>query len=890
LISRDRTEGDLDDELRAFLDAAVEHKRQSGMGRKEALRAARLELGRDASVKDAVREVGWESSLENVWRDVAYAWRSLARAPAFTTIAVLTLGLGVGANAAIFSVVHTLLLKSLPYKDSDRIARLVMVVPAAESPTKQPLRASLGLTHADIDDVRRRTRSLSHVGSAGAILRALTGKEEGARLFGSRVSASTFDMLDARPMLGRRLSPTDEAPETEPVVVLSYAAWQRFFGGNRDIVGEVVTLDSVVGPRSQYRHVVVGVMAREFQYPDRQTQFWVPFQRGAAAASAPLRGPLVARLADGVSLQAASAEVSTVLRDIRPEARATRYELVLEQSELVEPVRPALVMLTVAVGLVLLIACVNVANLLLARTAARQREMAVRVAIGAGRARLVRQMLTESALLAAAGGVLGTAFASGGIRLLHYLATTVSRVDLAPGLAFPRIEEIGLSWPVMAFTAAICVVTGLLFGMAPALATSQADPILALRRDDLSIGGSTGVRAPGMRQSLVVAEIGLAMMLLVGGGLLIRSFMNLAAVNPGYEPENVLTFQVSLPSVRYSDSSLKAFAEDLVARLRSIPGVQAAAYANQLPMVNLSDSAGGLWTSPDPKRPPSPGGVDARFVSRDYLRVMGIRLIAGRSFADGDREGQPRVLLVNRAMVGRVFDGRSPVGRTVFVGRDMTPWQIVGVVEDVRQFSLDRDPEPQFFADLRQSPGAGPLFPVGAYYAVRTAAAPNAIVANIRSVVRDLDGEAALFNVAPLNTLVASTIARPRLYAVLLGIFAAVGVALAVIGIYGVMSYSVTCRTREIGIRMSLGAARRDVLGLVLGQSLVATAVGIALGLAGAAAVSRYLEALLFEVTPLDGPTFVGVSMLFALVATLASYVPARRAAHVNPLVAFRSE
>src|SRR3989442_4289831 len=775
----------------------------------------------------------------------------------------------------------------MPHTDPNRFQRLIISDPATESPTKRPLRASLGLTSAEIADVKSRVRTLSQVGSAGPILRGLSGKEEAARLQGSRVSAAVFDMLDARPMFGRVFAAQDEVPGAEPVIVLSYGAWRRFFQGTPDIVGSVVTMDSVLGPRIQYRYTVVGVMPQGFEYPDRQTQFWLPFQGIALAGNAPLRGPLVARLADGISIQAATAEIGSVLRGVRPEAPATRYELVREQSELVGPVRPALLVLTAAVGFVLLIACVNVANLLMARTAARQREMAIRIAIGAGRVRLIRQMLTESTLLALLGGMAGTPLAVGGIRLFQQLATTVSRVDLSPGLAFPRLEEVGIDTSVLAFTIATCLVTGLLFGLAPALVHSQLDPVRGLRGDNSTTLGS---RRSGIPQFLVIAEVGLAMILLVGGGLLIHSFMKLSTVNPGYDPENVLTFQVSLPSARYPDARLKVFAEDMVTRLRSVRGIQAAAYANQLPMVNLRDTAGGLWTTPDSMRPPTPAGPDARFVSRDYFRVFGIRVVAGRGFTENDREGQPRVLLVNQALVNREFAGENPIGRPVFVGRDVAPWEIVGVVDDVRQFGLDRDPEPQFFAELRQWSGTGPLFPVGAYYAVRTTADLDAIIGNVREVVRGLGDEATLFNIAPMHELVASTISRPRMYAVLLGIFAVVGVALALIGIYGVMAYSVSRRTREIGIRMSLGAKRSDVLGLVLRQSFALTAIGIGFGLAGAAAVSRCLEGMLFGLTPLDRSTYVAVSVMFVAVAALASYVPARRAANIDPLITLRSE
>jgi putative ABC transport system permease protein len=824
---------------------------------------------------------------DSLWRDLVYAARSFARSPGFTAVAVLTLGIGIAANTAVFSIVYAVLLKPLPYKDSGRMVRLFMNAPPSESPSKRQFRGPLGLTADQIDEVKARARTLSHVGTASGTLRGLRGKEEAGRLQGATASASVFEMIDAKPAMGRGFAAADEQPGAEPVVVLSHAAWQRFFGGDPNIIGTVVTMDSALGPRVEFRYTVVGVMPPEFAYPDTLTYFWLPFQR-ATPTGTRRTGPLVARLADGASIEAATAEVASVVRALRPEAPETRYELAHEQRELVQPVRQALLVLMGAVGFVLLIACVNVANLLLARTASRQREIAVRVAIGAGRARLIRQMLTESVLLAGLGGTAGIVLAVGAVRLLKTLATTMTRIDVSPG-SFPRIDSVGIDPSVLAFTVASCVVVGILFGLAPALMHSQIDPVRALKGETATIQRRFLGRLH-LGHALVVAEVSLAMILLVGGGLLARSFLKLSTVDPGYVADNVLTFQVSLPVSRYPNPRLRSFAEDLVAQLRALPGVQSAAYANQLPMVNLSDTAGGLWDTPDPNRAPTPIGPDARFVSRDYLSVFGIRVLAGRGFGDGDGEGQPRVLLVNQALVNSSFNGESPIGRTMFVGKDVVPWEIVGIVDDVRQFGLDRAPTPQFFADLRQWSGMGAYFPIGAYYAVRISGDPENVLPGIRAIVSGLDPEAALFSIAPMSSVVANTIARPRLYASLLGTFALAGLVLALIGIYGVMSYAVTQRTREIGIRVSLGAARRDVLTLVLGQSLALTAIGIGLGLVGAVLVSRYLETMLFGVTRLDTATFAAVALTFVVVAALASYVPARRATKVDPLVALRCE
>lgn len=883
---RDSLDRDVDDELQSFVEASTERHMQRGLSLEEAVRAARREIGSETSVKQAVHESGWETHVDAVWRDLVYAVRSFSRAPMFTIVAVLTLGIGIGANTAIFSVVHGVLLKPMPYADSERLVRLYMNMPASESPSKRPLRAARGLTAHQIDEVRAKVRAFSHVGTASATLRGLPSIEEAARLQVAGVSASIFEMIGARAALGRVFTTQDEAPASPPVIILSHAAWQRYFGGNPDIVGTELSMDSVLGPRVEYRYTVIGVMPVDFAYPDRQTVFWLPF-RTATATGAPQSGPLVARLADGVAVEAALAELTPLLRALRPEAPETRYELAFDQQELVAPIRPAVLVLMAAVGFVLLIACVNVANLLLARSAARQREMAVRVALGAGRGRLIRQMLVESLLLAALGGIVGSVIASGGVSVLKTMATTMTRIDLSPG-GFPRVDSIGIDATVLAFTLLLCLVTGLLFGIAPAILHSQVDPVRGLKGDHGAARSGLFARF-GLRQSLVVAEVSLATVLLVGGALLARSFFALATVNPGFDAEQVLTFQVSLPNARYTNPQLKLFAEDLATRLRAVPGVQSAAYSNQLPMVNLTDTGGGLFVTPDASRPATPLGPEIRLVSRDYLQVFGTRVLAGRGLQESDDAGRPRAMLVNQATVNSFFSGENPIGRQVFVGRDVVPWEVVGVVEDVRQYGLDRLPSSQYFVDMRQWTGISVVFPVSPYFAVR-ADDLKSLVPSVREVVMAVNAEAALFNVAPMTALVDNNIARPRLYAVLLGAFGFSGLALALIGIYGVMAYTVTQRTREIGIRMSLGAAHRDVLDLVMRQSLMLTAIGVALGLAGAAVASRYVEALLFGVTPLDVLTFAAVAASFVIVAGLAAYVPARRAARVDPLIALRCE
>ncbi len=813
---------------------------------------------------------------------IRHSIRALGRAPGFTSVAVLTLALGIGANTAIFTVVHGVLLKPLHYQRADRLVRLYENVPASENRDGRPRRRG-AFSRSELRELQQHAHALSHVAGHSWSIMTLTGQREAVRVQVAPVSPEMFSMVGAAPLLGRLLEPADAA-RGDAVVILSHSLWRQHFAGDPNVVGRTITLNGVI-PRSDAKpYTVVGVMSAAFQFPVAETpwQLWMPLAPAGSGA-----GPIVARLADGSSMESAAAEAAAIVLGLRGHAEAAaaaqastppRFEWAGVKDEAVAPVKPALVVLMIAVGFVLLIACVNVANLLLARTSARRREIAIRIALGASRGRIVRHLFTESAVLAILGGVLGIGVAIAGVRILRVLAETAARVDLGTaGASFPRLDDIGLDPAVLAFTIAVSVLTALVCGLGP-----------AVRHSRLSGFDLRPTRARGV---LVVAEIAMAMMLLVSGGLLMRSFVKLASIDPGFVADRVITFQIALPVDRYPAVRLKAFAEEVVDRVRAIPGVRGAAYANQLPFVSLRDTAGGLRRTPDPQAPPAPDGADARFVSRDYLTVMGIHQIAGRGLTDRDGEGQPRVLVINQALARRDFPNENPIGQTVYIGRRPDPWQIVGIVEDVRQFGLDRAPEPQFFADMRQWPETGLLlFPVGAYYALRIEADPAPVVADVRRVVREIDAEAGLFNVASMDQLVSTTIARPRMYAVLLTIFAGVGVVLAAVGIYGVLAYSVSQRTREIGIRMALGAQRSSVVALVLGESAALTAVGIALGVAGAAAATRYLEGMLFGLTPLDPATFVAVSLLFAAVAALAAWVPARRATAVSPLTALRCE
>jgi putative ABC transport system permease protein len=895
LFFRRRMERDMVDEFQFHLHARTEDLIAGGVSRHEAEARALREFGDQVRWKEWGREARGLQFLDDLRQDAAYAVRQLAAAPLFTAAAVLTLALGIGATTAIFSVVNAVLLRPLPYKDSDRLVRFVdnffPLGPANAPPLRVP-----GMDLGDFTALRTATRTLSHVAMFSPISVAWTGRDEAIRLQASQVSPALFPMLGVRPWLGRTFEPGEDDQGARAVAVLSYATWQRYFSGNPNIVGQELTIDGT-------RRLVIGVMPAGFAFPDAQNQLWVPFVPPVLPPAARMGRPAIGRVKDGVLLQAAAAEINTILppppSTDRERRVRTRFDLVPMQDWLVEPVKPALLMLAAAVGCVLLIACVNVANLLLARTAAREREIAIRLALGAGRGRVIRQLLTESVVMAVLGASVGTGLAFGGVRLLRTLAATLPQRDLANVVSLPRIDEIGIDAQVLLFTLAIAASTGMLFGIAPAVRHSRPNSMTVLHDGSSSpTAGFDVFRRPRLQGLLIVAETATAMMLFVGGGLLMRSFVKLWNVDPGYDLADVVTFQVVLPQRRYSPAQYVTVAEQISARLQSAPVLRSAGYASFLPMVNGRGPTS-LRTTPDPsKQPPPPPGPPSPDrpvlvpVSRDFLSAVGIHLIAGRGFTEADDAGQPRVMIINRTVARSGFLGENPIGTHVYLG-GADPIEIVGIVEDIRQFGLDKDPIAQVFVDFRQFPPSAIALSLGRFplwYAARSDGRRGGVIASIRAMVRQVEPDATVDDIATMQQLVSDSISRPRFYAVLLGFFATVGVTLAAVGIYGVTAYSITRRTREIGIRMALGAAPSDVLSLVLGQTLALTVGGITLGLVGAVAFTRYLAGLLFGLTPLDPTTFVAVALVFGAVAISAALVPGRRATNVDPLVALRYE
>ena len=810
--------------------------------------------------------------MDTLLQDLRFALRGLLRRPGFTAAVVATLALGLGANAAIFSVVNAVLLRPLPYADPDR---LVMVW------GRYPDFGRTGTSLPDFTDWQRGT-----VGSFGSFEQLaamhgtafnLTGLGEPEQLRGDRVSANFFTTLGVRPALGRGFLPEeDRTGGDDDVVVLSHGFWERRFGGDPKVVGREVQL-------SGRPYTIVGVAPKGFRFL-REVDVWAPARMDTAAMMERRRSEYLTvfgRLKRDVPLERARADLATVLRRVAEEYPETnsqlRSEVISMKEDLVGNVRPALLVFSGAVGLVLLIACANVANLLLARAAAREREVAVRVALGAARGRLVRQLLTESVLIALLGAAVGLVVA--------VWAVSALRAGSPEGL-LPRLAEVRIDPSVVAFSLALAVATGLLFGLAPAMRLAGGGLHDALKEG--ARGGSSG-GATRFRNGLVLGEVAVAVVLLVGAGLLVRSFERLNRVDPGFNPRGVLTYGVVLPRAKYdSIATVPPVFTRLLERTRSIPGVQAAALSNTLPM-----GGSGYVTFYIEGRPQTADGqvtedVQPFSVTPDYFRVLGIPLRRGRLIEPQDVDGAPRVAVINEEMHRRYFGDRDPIGARVTFGDPedtaSTWFTVVGVVGNVAQEGLTAKPYAQLYRPLFQVPQRG------VWMSVRTAGEPMAVASATRAALKAVDPDVPANEVRTMEDRIAENIAQPRVSVALLGSFSGVALLLAAIGIYGVVSYTVAQRTREIGIRMALGARREGVLRLVIGQGLAPVAAGVAVGLALALAATRLMSSLLYGVSATDPLTFGAVALFLGAVALVATYIPARRATRVDPLVALRYE
>ena len=809
------------------------------------------------------------SWLADLLHDLRYAVRLQRKNPGFTIVAVIALALGIGANTAIFSVVNTVLLRPLPYKDPER---LVMVWEDA-SRHGYPRDTPAAANYVDWRDQNQVFESMAAIADTSF---NLTGAGDPERLEGRRVSANLFPLLGVDPQIGRVFTAAEDQPGAQRVVLLSYALWQRRFGGDPNIVGRALTLNGE-------SHVVVGVMPARFQLPSSDDQAWVPiaFTQQETGNRGRHYLQVLARLKPGVSLTQAQSEMSTIAARLQQQYPQFNTELGAAvqplQEHLVGDIKPALLILLGAVGLVLLIACANVANLLLARAAVRQKEIAVRVALGARRWRLIRQFLTESVLLSTLGGLVGLAIAYGGLVLLKaFIPENISQA-----------REISIDLKVLGFTFLVSVVTGVVFGLAPAVQAARFNQI-----DTLKEGGrdaATGGGGKVLRGLLVTAEVAISLVLLIGAGLLINSFLRLRNVDPGFRPDNLLTMKIVLPEPKYAEIERRsAFYTDLIQRVQSLAGVRSAAVTTNLPLYRQGNSIG-ISIEGQPAPPPGQERiVVTRIISPGYFDTMGIPLLRGRQLTDQDTETTPNAVVISETMARRYWPGEDAIGKRIAAGRVRSPedWiQVVGVVKDVRQFELTAEPRPQMYLSYRQAGFFDPRDLV-----VKTDVDPSSLAATVRKAVWEIDKDQPVSNIQTMEAILADSIARQRFSMLLLAIFAAVALVLAGVGIYGVMSYSVAQRTHEIGIRMALGAQTGAVLKLAVGYGMKLVIAGIVIGLIAAFALTRVMSTLLFGVTATDPATFTLISLLLIAVAALASYVPARRATRVNPIIALRYE
>ncbi|MDT5272060.1 MAG: hypothetical protein QOH49_4246 [Acidobacteriota bacterium] len=879
-------ETEIVEELAQHLEDRHEQALRNGSTEEEAYRAALQELTESDLLAQGLRQVERPVRLEPVvpgtprrfgmfgdmGHDLRYGVRMLWKNPGFTAVAVVALALGIGANSAIFSVVNTVLLRPLPYREP---ARLVMVW---EDDTKHGFPNDTPAT-ANYIDWRDQNQVFDGMAATADQSFNLTGAGEPERFDGKRVSANFFSLLGVEPQLGRAFMPEEDVSGANRVVVLSHGLWQRRFGSDPGLIGKSITLNGD-------GYIVVGVMPAGFQFLSQEVEMWVPIaftsQQAANRGNHYLR--VVARLKPGVTVERAQSEMSTIAARLQQQYPEQNIDLgatvVSLHEEVVGNIRPALLVLLGAVGFVLLVACANVANLLLARAAVRQKEIALRTALGASRLRLIRQFLTESILLAALGGVVGLLLSVWGVTLLKsFIPENISQV-----------KAIAVDARVLGFTILVTLLTGLVFGLAPAAQASKFN-----LNETLKEGGRDAAAARGsnrIRGLLIVSEVAVSLVLLVGAGLLINSFMRLRSVDPGFSTDNLLTMSVVLPQQKYPDLARRtAFYTDMIRRVEALPGVRSAGVTNWIPLVKQGDSIGVTFEG---QPVPAPGQgklpiIATRIVSPHYFGSMGIQLLQGRVFEEGrDRIDSPCVVVVGETVARRYWPDESPLGKRLSPGRPTTPedWcQVVGVVRDVRQLDLAAEPKPQMYLTYAQADFFAPR-----HLVVSTEGDPLALAGTVRKTVWEVDRDQPVSNVNTMEGVLSESIARQRFSTLLLGVFAGVALVLAAVGIYGVMSYSMAQRTREIGIRMALGAQKRDVLMLAVGQGLRLVALGIGVGLVGAFALTRVMSSLLFGVSATDPATLITISLILVVVALLASYIPARRAAKLDPLIALRYE
>jgi predicted permease len=871
LFRNEELERELAAELRFHLESDTAQNLQSGMSAEEARLAALRSFGGVEQSKEECRDARRVKVVRELCQDVRYALRMLRKHPTFTAVSVITLALGIGANTAIFSVVSAVLLRPLSYPEPERLMQIGRSYSGNEVyPASEP-------KFMFWRDNNHSFEAMAATQGFGSGVNA-SGGSEPEYVEGIRVSSEFFRVLGVLPATGRIFTKEEDSPSGERVVILTDGLWRRRYAADEKMIGKTVTLNGV-------NHVVVGILPASFQYTSPADLF-MPLRLNPASREGGHNLTVIGRLKRGVSQAQALAEMRLVGEKFRatfPRMMSDdeSINLVSRQESLVQSIRLSLLILLGAVAFLLLIACANVANLQLTRAAARQKEMAIRLALGAGWWRVVRQLLAEGMVLALIGGAAGLLFALWGVRSLMAL--------IPPGMV-PRLDELSFDWRVLVFTLSLAILTGIVFGLAPVLQARLVDVSHALKQG--SSRSSVGAVHNRLRNTLVVTEVAVTLMLLIGAALLVRTFANLRGVGPGFDSRNVLTFQVALSGPQYDTTAkVTEFNRRALEGFASLPGVEATAVTSSLPLLGQFNLPYAFPGDAEPK-----GAVQYRMISPDYFRVMKVALRQGRAFSASDTAGSAAVVIVNEAFARQNFPNAEPIGQQLCVGcsyGDPAMRSVVGVVSDTKQSSLSTPAPPMVFVLFAQVPDALNVrlkqF-VATNFVIRTIGDPMQLAASARQEVQRLDAALPVRNVRPMEEVLSRSIAQERFNVSLLGLFATIGLILAAIGIYGVMSYAVTQRTHEFGLRIALGAQMKDVLRLVIGNGMTLALIGVAIGLAGAFALTRLMTSLLFGVTPIDAPTFVTVSILLLAVALVACYIPARRAMKVNPLIALRYE
>lgn len=873
VLRRSRTEGEMDAELRYHIDARVQDLVRSGLSPKEALRRARIEFGGIERIKEECRDARGVNLIASLLQDLGFGLRMLRKSPGFAAIAILTLALGIGASTTIFSLINAVLIRPLPYPHPDRLVYLWSPNPRFQVPLEY-----LTPMNADFFDLQKQNRSFAGLALFGPAKFNVAADGRADALGGARVTGDFFETMGITPELGRTVAPEDDEPGHEQVAVISHSLWRERFGAERSVLGKTLLLDA-----KPYR--IIGVMPSGFAFPRatdvldaaKVTDIWIPWAMSPEqkANREDGAGNAIGRLRPGVSVEHAQSEVASLMASIdllRPTNDRGFGALIQPLSDSVTGgSRRALQLLMGAVGLLLLIACSNVAGLTMVRASSRMREMGVRTALGAGRARLLRQLLTESLFLAISGGTAGVLFAFASIRVLLHLAPS----------NIPRLDQVSVDLRVLLFALALSLLTGFFFGIYPALAVSRCDPSEALTEfGTRSVKGTRDRFAPG----LITSQIAFTVVLLIASGLFARSLLNVDSVPKGFDPHSTLTMTISLDARYGQPDRQTAFYRSLIDMLNSLPGVQSAGAITNLPLAHGETIS---WLTVEGHKFDEKIFFQTRSVTPKYFEAMGMRLLHGRCFTDDDTRGRELVAIVNHTFAKEYFPDQSALGKRFhFIDGAPKPawWTIVGIVEDVRHASLEEKPQLQAYLPFWQ---AG--YPT-ASIVLRTNRNSEAIVAAVRKVVNGLDSSLAIGDVRTMEQLVAESTAGRRFQTLILAAFSGVALLLSLVGLYALVAFSVRQRTAEIGIRMALGAQQRDVLRLVIRQGAILIFIGVPIGLLGSWALSRFVASLLFEVKPTDGTTFVAVAFVVCCVAFIACYIPARRATQVDPLVALHYE